>query len=178
MPDELRGGENNPVRDPSAAVGIPQARAQRFRGHGSICGMRRSVSDLYPSLPPERAFQSWLAAQAHTVLAFSPACTPQVQAPRSLIGRWPPAPNRRFTWRFLLILPLLSLFTCHLPAHPSIYPHPPCRFTWRFLFIFLSYLAFPFWDLLGWWSLPVLGTVTFLLAGIENVSNHIENPLV
>ncbi|PRW56029.1 UPF0187 chloroplastic [Chlorella sorokiniana] len=50
------------------------------------------------------------------------------------------------------------------------------RFTHRFLLIFLTYLALPFWDLLGWWSTLVLGTVTFLLAGIENVGCHIENP--
>ncbi|KAI7838066.1 hypothetical protein COHA_008149 [Chlorella ohadii] len=55
-------------------------------------------------------------------------------------------------------------------------PHAWNRHTLRFLTVYITFLPFAFWPIFGWATLPVMGVLTFLLAGVENVGTQTEEP--
>lgn len=50
------------------------------------------------------------------------------------------------------------------------------RHTSRFMMIWLTLLPFTLWDSCGWTSIPLCGTIAFLLLGIEEIGVSIEEP--
>ncbi|KAL4437022.1 hypothetical protein ABPG75_004161 [Micractinium tetrahymenae] len=50
------------------------------------------------------------------------------------------------------------------------------RHTTRFIVCFVTFLPFAFWPLFGWASLPIMGVLSFLLVGLENIGIQIEEP--
>ena len=50
------------------------------------------------------------------------------------------------------------------------------RHSQRFILVYITFLPFAFVDLFGWWAIPGMATISFLLAGVENVGVWIEEP--
>eukprot|EP00887_Chlorella_sp_A99_P002774 scaffold6.g2774.t1 len=51
------------------------------------------------------------------------------------------------------------------------------RHTSRFLVVWLSFLPFGLAEVYGWVTIPIVGVTAFLLAAVENVGIHIEQPM-
>ncbi|PRW20866.1 UPF0187 chloroplastic [Chlorella sorokiniana] len=55
-------------------------------------------------------------------------------------------------------------------------PHAWNRHTLRFLLVYVTFLPFAFWPIFSWATVPVMGVLTFLLAGVENIGTQTEEP--